>query len=208
MAPVERATDIQARRDAPATLQVGAANFTVRKIVVNQPPETFIFTEVTKFCPDGLSILNAAFAWTQYEQLGTLTPQTIAYVSFWWLYMTSHYWYEAGVLSMWDVIAEKFGFMLVWGDYAFVPFAYSIVGWYLVDHTEPLPVWATAALPVMFALGLWIFRGANQQKHEFKRNRDVRIWGKKAEALDGKILVSGFWGIGRTGYATLPHRNR
>jgi len=145
----------------------------------------------------GLAVINASFAALQYEQLGYLTTQMWLYQAFTFVYVFNYFQFEYGMLHTWDIVAEKFGFMLVWGDYAFVPFAYSIVGWYLVDHTEPLPVWATAALPVMFALGLWIFRGANQQKHEFKRNRDVRIWGKKAEALDGKILVSGFWGIGR-----------
>ena len=84
-----------------------------------------------------------------------------------------------------------------WGDYALVPFLYSIVGWYLVDQTHDIPVWMAVALSAMFALGLWIFRGANQQKDEFKRDPSVKIWGKPAETLGGKILVSGFWGVGR-----------
>jgi delta14-sterol reductase len=101
------------------------------------------------------------------------------------------------MLYTWDIVAEKFGFMLVWGDYAFVPFMYSIVGWYLVDQTTSIPIWAAALLALMFALGLWIFRGANQQKDEFKRDPRAKIWGKPAQTLGGKILVSGFWGIGR-----------
>jgi Delta14-sterol reductase len=101
------------------------------------------------------------------------------------------------MLYTWDNFAERFGFMLVWGDLAFVPFAYSVVGWYILDRTEPLSLVATIGLPIMFATGLWIFRGANQQKDEFKRDPSIRIWGKKAETLGGKILISGFWGIGR-----------
>jgi delta14-sterol reductase len=45
--------------------------------------------------------------------------------------------------------------------------------------------------------GFWLFRGANEQKHRFKRDRMARIWGRPAEALEGRLLVSGFWGIGR-----------
>lgn len=145
----------------------------------------------------GLSILNAAFAWTQYEQLGTLTPQTIAYVSFWWLYMTSHYWYEAGVLSMWDVIAEKFGFMLVWGDLVLVPFFYCIGGWWLIGETEAMSAPMVGALAGLHLLGLWIFRGSNAQKDQFKRHPDRPIWGKDPETIGGRLLVSGWWGIGR-----------
>ena len=39
--------------------------------------------------------------------------------------------------------------------------------------------------------------GANRQKHRLRQNPDITIWGKRAETLDGRLLVSGFWGIGR-----------
>ncbi len=145
----------------------------------------------------GLAILNASFAVVQWQELGHLTTQMLLYQAFTFIYVFNYFQFEYGMLHTWDIVEEKFGFMLVWGDYAFVPFAYSIVGWYLVDHTAPIPAWMAAGLILMFCCGLWIFRGANQQKHEFKQDRTVKIWGKPAETLDGKILVSGFWGIGR-----------
>ncbi|MCH9687113.1 MAG: hypothetical protein K0V04_37100 [Deltaproteobacteria bacterium] len=146
----------------------------------------------------GLSILNVSFAWAQWEQTGTLSPQMVAYQAFWWLYMTTHYHYETGVLSMWDVIAEKFGFMLMWGDLVLVPFFYSIGGWWLLDDARPPMQWpALAGLAALHLLGLWIFRGANAQKDRFKRDRTVRIWGQPAQALGGRLLVSGWWGVGR-----------
>jgi delta14-sterol reductase len=144
----------------------------------------------------GLSLLNVSFAWVQYEAQGTLTPQMLAYQAFWWLYMTSHFYYEAGILSMWDVIAEKFGFMLVWGDLVLVTFFYCIAGWYLVDM--PAVSWPLVALlACLHGLGLWIFRGANAQKDRFKRDPQAPIWGKPPETLGGRLLVSGWWGIGR-----------
>jgi len=125
-----------------------------------------------------------------------LTPQMIAYQAFWWLYLTTHYWYERGVLSMWDVIAENFGFMLVWGDLVLVPFFYSIAGWWLLDAPARSPL-SMFALSLMFLLGLWIFRESNAQKDRFKRDRGTKIWGRPAETLGGKLLISGWWGIGR-----------
>jgi len=146
----------------------------------------------------GLSVLNAAFAWAQWEQQGQLTPQMIAYQAFWWLYMTSHYHYEVGVLSMWDVIAEKFGFMLVWGDLVLVPFFYCVGGWWLLDDPRPALSWpALAGLVALHLLGLWIFRGANAQKDRFKRDPEAKIWGRPPEAIGGRLLVSGWWGLGR-----------
>jgi delta14-sterol reductase len=52
-------------------------------------------------------------------------------------------------------------------------------------------------LTVLFALGFWLFRGANEQKHRFKEDPTAVIWGRPATAIGGTLLVSGFWGIGR-----------
>ena len=146
----------------------------------------------------GLSILNVAFAAAQWEQQGSLSPQMIAYQAFWWLYLTTHYLQEVGVLSMWDVIAEEFGFMLVWGDLVLVPFFYCIAGWWLLDDPRgPIGAGAFVGLFAMFGLGLWIFRGANAQKDRFKRDPNAKIWGRPAETVGGRLLVSGWWGIGR-----------
>jgi delta14-sterol reductase len=145
----------------------------------------------------GLALLNVSFAYVQWARYGELSNAMLLYQAFTLVYVLNYFQFEHGMLYTWDIVQERFGFMLVWGDYAFVPFAYSICGWYLIDRTEPLPTWVMLALPIMFLLGLWIFRGANQQKDEFKRNPKTRIWGKPAETIGGKILVSGFWGIGR-----------
>ena len=145
----------------------------------------------------GLAVINASFAVVQWERYGELTTQMILYQCFTFIYVFNYFQFEYGMLYTWDIVQERFGFMLVWGDYAFVPFAYSVVGWFLVDRSDALPGWAAIGLVLMFATGLWVFRGANQQKDEFKRDPKTLIWGKPAKTLGGKILVSGFWGIGR-----------
>jgi delta14-sterol reductase len=145
----------------------------------------------------GLSLLNASFAVRQWELYGELTPQMIAYQAFWWLYMTTHFWYERGVLSMWDVIAEKFGFMLVWGDLVLVPFFYCIPGWWILGERRPLGWGFIAGCALVHLLGLWIFRGANAQKDQFKRDPTAPIWGRTPEVVGGRLLASGWWGLGR-----------
>jgi Ergosterol biosynthesis ERG4/ERG24 family len=62
-----------------------------------------------------------------------------------------HYLHEMGVLSMWDVIAEEFGFMLLWGDLVLVPFFYCIGGWWLVG--DPRGRLACARGPVRAVRG-------------------------------------------------------
>ncbi len=145
----------------------------------------------------GLGLLNWAFAYAQYEQLGFLTVQMMLYQGFWWLYLTTHFYYEDAVVSMWDVIAEKFGFMLLWGDLVLVPFFYCIGGWYLLQRTDSISVWHAVMLAGLHGLGLWIFRGSNAQKNRYKADRNCTIWGRPAQTLGDRLLVSGWWGIGR-----------
>ena len=145
----------------------------------------------------GLGLINVSFAVVQLEKYGTLSQGMALYQIFYFLYLTNYFQFEYGMVYTWDIIAERFGWMLVWGDYALVPFFYSLPGWYLVDRMEPLPTWEIVALSLLYTVGFCLFRGSNEQKHVYKHNPSARIWGRPVEALGGKLLVSGFWGIGR-----------
>ena len=144
-----------------------------------------------------LALFNASFAVAQYETYGGLTPAMALYQSFTFLYVLNYFQFEHGMVHTWDLISERFGWMLVWGDYVLVPFFYCLAGWWLVHAQEPLSPGAAAAIVLLFIFGFWLFRGANEQKHRFKRDPGARIWGQPARSLDGRLLVSGFWGIGR-----------
>lgn len=145
----------------------------------------------------GLGLLNLSFAYVQYETYGQVSLQMILHQCFWWVYLLTHYWQEEFMLSTWDIIAEKFGFMLIWGDGVLVPFFYSIGGWFLIDSTAPMPTWAVVSTCLLYGFGLALFRGANLQKYRFKKNPNTNIWGKPAQTIDGKLLISGWWGVGR-----------
>ena len=145
----------------------------------------------------GLGLLNASFAYVQYETFGQVSLQMWMFHVFWWMYLASHYYFEECTLSMWDIIAEKFGFMLVWGDLVLVPFFYSIIGWFLIDKISAIPLPSVIGICLLYILGLWLFRESNLQKHRFKKNPNVNIWGQPAQSLKGKLLISGWWGVGR-----------
>lgn len=145
----------------------------------------------------GVNLLIVAFASAQYDLHQRVTPQTWCLLGFWWAYLFSHYVKEEFMLSTWDVTSENFGFMLVWGDLVYVPFLYSLPGWWIVDDTTPFAPWHWLSLCVLCALFMWIFRQANWQKERYKRSPDRRIWGRAPVLVDGRLLASGFWGIGR-----------
>lgn len=145
----------------------------------------------------GLALLNLSFAALQYETYGTLSLAMVLYQVFTFIYVFNYFQFEHGMVHTWDMISERFGWMLVWGDYVLVPFFYSLVGWWLVHATQPLSNVAAVLIVALFVFGFWLFRGANEQKHRFKRDPDIKIWGRPVQTLGGRLLVSGFWGIGR-----------
>ena len=144
-----------------------------------------------------LALFNLSFAVVQFETYGSLTLAMTLYQVFTLIYVINYFQFEYGMVHTWDIVSERFGWMLVWGDYVLVPFFYCIGGWWLIHAQSDLSVGAAVGLVALFTFGFWMFRGANQQKHRFKRETGIKIWGKPAEALDGRLLVSGFWGIGR-----------
>ena len=145
----------------------------------------------------GLGLLNASFAVVQYETYGTLSTAMVLYQGFTLVYLFNYFQFEHGMLHTWDMVAERFGGMLIWGDYVLVPFFYSLPGWFLVHRLEPLPSSAVVGLTGLFLFGFCLFRGANGQKHRFKLDPATRIWGRPAETIGGRLLVSGLWGLGR-----------
>ncbi|KAG5150880.1 hypothetical protein JHK84_027352 [Glycine max] len=87
--------------------------------------------------------------------------------------------------------------MLVFGDLVWIPFTFSIQGWWLLMNSVESTPAAIVANCFVFLIGYMVFRGANKQNHVFKKNPKARIWGKPPKVIGGKLLASGYWGIAR-----------
>ena len=55
------------------------------------------------------------------------------------LYILDCLWFEPSILTTMDIATEGFGFMLGFGNLAWVPFTYSLQARYLVDHPQVTP---------------------------------------------------------------------
>jgi protein-S-isoprenylcysteine O-methyltransferase Ste14 len=135
--------------------------------------------------------IDVSFAAKQYQMHGALTVPMILVCAFHFWYVADYYLHEEAILTTWDVRHENFGWMLCWGDLVWVPFSYTIQAHYLVEHTHVL----------LNATGYGIFRGANIQKHNFRKYPDKPIWDKPAQyiktARGTLLLTSGWWGLSR-----------
>ncbi|XP_058075996.1 delta(14)-sterol reductase-like [Magnolia sinica] len=130
-------------------------------------------------------------------QVGNMHRSMILYQLLSVLYILDYFFYEEYMTSTWDIIAERLGFMLVFGDLVWIPFTFSVQGWWLLGNKVELTKAAVVANCLSFLIGYRVFRGANKQKHVFKKNPKAHIWGKPPKVIGGKLLASGYWGVAR-----------
>jgi delta14-sterol reductase len=146
-------------------------------------------------------LIDLSLAAKQLELHGSVSNAMLLVCAFQLLYVADYFWFEDAILSTWDIKHEPFGFMLCWGCLVWVPFTYCLQPLYLVEHPEPLPGWAVAAIAALGLVGFAIFRDANLQKHRFRSHPLRRIWGSEPEWIEteagSRLLVSGWWGLAR-----------
>ena len=75
----------------------------------------------------GWLVVNLSFLCQQYQVLGFITSRMLLYQLTTAWYIWDYFVHEAKMLETWDIIAEHFGLMLVWGDYVFIVFAFRYV---------------------------------------------------------------------------------
>ncbi|KFR12933.1 Lamin-B receptor [Opisthocomus hoazin] len=120
--------------------------------------------------------------------------------SFQLLYVVDALWNEEAVLTTMDITHDGFGFMLAFGDLVWVPFVYSLQALYLVSHPTAISWPVAAAITILNCIGYYIFRSANSQKNNFRRNpSDPKLANLKfIPTATGKgLLVTGWWGFVR-----------
>lgn len=74
------------------------------------------------------------------------------------MYVWDALYMERAILTTMDITTDGFGFMLCFGDLAWVPFIYSLQARYLVDHDPHLPMWQIIVILGIHFLGYYIFR--------------------------------------------------
>lgn len=146
----------------------------------------------------GWLLINLSFLAKQYELHGFVTGRMLLYQTLTAWYISDYFVHETKMVHTWDIIAEHFGLMLVWGDYVFIPFGFSVQLFFLLGDMRPMSTVEAVGIVAVFAAGFTIFRGANSQKHRFKTDPKASIWGKPPITVGGgRLLASGFWGVAR-----------
>lgn len=148
----------------------------------------------------GWAALNLGMAVKQYQKHGSISMSMLLINLLQGQYVWDALYNEKSILTTMDITTDGFGFMLCFGDMAWVPFVYSFHSRYLVDHDPQLGLGMIAAALAVFCLGFYIFRSANSEKDAFRRDpsapevHHLRFMPTKRGT---KLLVSGWWGAAR-----------
>ncbi|KAJ3035898.1 hypothetical protein HDV00_003298 [Rhizophlyctis rosea] len=148
----------------------------------------------------GWCTLNICFAVRQYVEVGRITNAMWLVLLFQGYYVFDAVWNEKAILTTMDITTDGFGFMLVNGDLAWVPFNYSHQAYYLIHHPRSLSPLTLFAILSLQLLGLYIFRSANSQKNDFRTNPEgetVKHLKYMETKTGSRLLVSGWWGAAR-----------
>ncbi|XP_010779839.1 delta(14)-sterol reductase [Notothenia coriiceps] len=145
-------------------------------------------------------VINLGMLMKEVELLGSPSLAMILVNSFQLLYVADALWNEEAVLTTMDIVHDGFGFMLVFGDLAWVPFTYGMQAAFLVVHPQTLSSLGAAAIIALNGIGYYVFRKSNSQKNQFRRDPthpSVARLETIATATGKRLLVSGWWGLVR-----------
>ena len=148
----------------------------------------------------GWIMLDLAFMAKQYKSYGYITDSMLLVTLSQALYVFDALYMEQAILTTIDITTDGFGFMLAFGDLAWLPFIYSLQARYLSVHPVMLGPTYLAAIVGVQLFGYYIFRASNSQKNAFRTNPDDPSVAhlKYIETSSGsKLLTSGWWGTAR-----------
>lgn len=160
----------------------------------------------------GWNLINLSFAAHQYKTFGHVSNSMWLVTFLQLVYIVDFFYNEDWYLKTIDISHDHFGWYLAWGDSVWLPWMYTLQGFYLATHHVHLSNQQFLIIFGMAAVGYYIFRDCNDQRYSFRKAQDPEkhiIWGKKAKFLkvsfltsDGvsrssNLLTSGYWGLSR-----------
>eukprot|EP00943_MAST-04B_sp_MAST-4B-sp1_P000807 g807.t1 len=156
-----------------------------------------------------LIVISIVFKHTETTSDGNATRAMRCYFFCISWFVFEYMYFEEVHTYTYDLFRERLGFKLIWGCFCFYPFFYQIGGWVLVEtkSSNDLSQISSFFCVGLFFVGWCLTRGANLQKHAFRKNPHIdtfefMFFKVKQQTLGSKgnakfILVSGWWGVSR-----------
>jgi delta14-sterol reductase len=149
---------------------------------------------------------GAAWHYEQFSPTNQVNLGVFVYAAIFTFYVFDDHVFERVRLYTFDLIHERMGFKMFWGDNIAYGWLYILPLYGMAAYPDPgfstawTYVWIIG-VSALFLVGWGIARGANIQKYTFKRWPERKFLGiiepRYIQAGDRKILTSGFWGVSR-----------
>ncbi|KAJ7577037.1 ERG4 ERG24 ergosterol biosynthesis protein [Mycena floridula] len=152
----------------------------------------------------------------QYEEFGYVTPNMAFMILATWLYINACAKGEECIPQTWDMYHEKWGFMVIFWNFAGVPFSYVYSVVYMASHDPSEYRFSTPTYVVLFTTLLtayYVWDCAMSQKSRFKmQTQGITEFRKTFPQLPGcivqnptfiqtahgnRLLTSGMWAWSR-----------
>ena len=157
---------------------------------------------------------NFSWAFRQYQSWGYVTQPMLIVIALQMLYVVDFFCNEEWYTHTVDISHDHFGFMLAWGDTAFLPAFYTLQAQYLSRHHGVASTTQNLALLGLGMMSYVAFRAANHQRHRVRQQYVAGVsapivWGRPATLVHCEyftannqkhqtvLLASGWWGVAR-----------
>eukprot|EP00759_Apiculatamorpha_spiralis_P058417 PhF_6_TR9201/c0_g1_i2/m.14407/K00223/ERG4; Delta24(24(1))-sterol reductase len=142
-----------------------------------------------------LFLITVSCAAKQYQEYGTLTFSMGFMVLAHLLYTNACQKGEECIPTTWDIYYEKFGWMLIFWNFAGVPFTYTFQSLYIQTVLKNQEGYANTFVAVgcylLLLFAYWVWDTANSQKNRFRMMRQ----GVSKEVIYRKSFPQLPWGI-------------
>ncbi|KAK6197497.1 ergosterol biosynthesis ERG4/ERG24 [Scheffersomyces amazonensis] len=143
-------------------------------------------------------LINLSCIHNQYHKYGEITDSLVLINALQAFYVFDGVLNEEGLLTMIDITTDGFGFMLAFGDLAWLPWSYSLPARYvcLPEHKVSLGFSNIALILGIKVLGYYIFHSSNKQKSDFRQGKLDHLNLVSIPTKTGsKLLCDGWWGL-------------
>lgn len=115
-----------------------------------------------------LFLITLSAAVKQYETTGSISGSMFLILLAQYLYSNACMKGEECVVTTWDVFYEKWGWMLIYWNFAGVPYVYCFQSFYILKNNPQLPPVLIAALTLVLLFAYYIWDSAQAQKNRFR----------------------------------------
>ena len=160
-----------------------------------------------------LFLLTLSAAFKQYDLYHTITWPMIFMLVAHGLYTNACMKGEECIPTTWDIFHEKWGWMLIFWNFAGVPFFYSFQSFYILENNPQLSTTYIIVLFILLFISYYIWDTSQSQKNHFRMQRRGTYvvskafpqlpWGtlknpKYLQTANGsQLLIDGWWRYAR-----------